>query len=189
MELERYIIENCAPTLASIKPANLFSFRYTCEKSVREQMAVLNRRFAKKGITLKFLKKNKNTVLVYVYRKDLITKDLNNALSKKILQKYGYDDLNVEQSLGRLVKRINSTEEFPHEIGLFLGYPPKDVEGFICNGGKNCNLCGYWKVYGNVDEALTKFAQYDKCKAIYKQLWASGRDILQMTVLKRAKIA
>ena len=29
--------------------------------------------------------------------------------------------------------------EFPHEVGLFLGYPPEDVRGFIENHAKFCN--------------------------------------------------
>ena len=37
--------------------------------------------------------------------------------------------------------------DFPHEIGLLLGYPPEDVSGFIENGGKNFLCSGYWKVY------------------------------------------
>ena len=33
----------------------------------------------------------------------------------------------------RLIKRLNEDAEFPHEIGLFPGYPPEDVRGFIEN--------------------------------------------------------
>ena len=50
-----------------------------------------------------------------------------------------------EQCLARLIERLKDADEFPHEIGLFLGYPPEDVEGFIQepNGQK---YTGIWKV-------------------------------------------
>ena len=48
----------------------------------------------------------------------------------------------------RLLKRTC----FPHEIGVFLGYPLEDVKGFIDNKGKNCESCGVWKVYCNREE-------------------------------------
>ena len=44
---------------------------------------------------------------------------------------YGYDTSNLEACLERLKERIAQCEEFPHEIGMFLGYPLEDVRGFI----------------------------------------------------------
>lgn len=41
-------------------------------------------------------------------------------------------------------------EDFPHEMGILLGYPVEDVEGFIINNGKNELYTGYWKVYDNL---------------------------------------
>ena len=51
--------------------------------------------------------------------------------------------------------------DFPHEIGIFLGYPLWDVEGFIANKGQNYKLCGYWKVYEDVSGAIDRFREYD----------------------------
>ena len=50
----------------------------------------------------------------------------------------------------RTQKRLN-TKNFPHEIGVFLGYPLDDVIGFIEH--KPYYLVGDWKVYQNVNEA------------------------------------
>ena len=55
-------------------------------------------------------------------------------------------------------------EEFPHEIGLFLGYPPEDVEGFCRYQGQNYKLCGRWKVYGDREAACRRFQRYDHCR-------------------------
>ena len=71
---------------------------------------------------------------------------------------------------------------FPHEIGVFLGYPIEDVIGFINNKGCNFKCCGYWKVYGDKEKAIKEFARYDKCRMIYTKLWNQGRSILKLTV-------
>lgn len=49
--------------------------------------------------------------------------------------------MTLEQLLERLSGRISASEDFPHEIGLFLGYPVDDVTGFIQNKGRNYLLC------------------------------------------------
>ena len=53
-------------------------------------------------------------------------------------------------------------QEFPHEIGLLLGYPVEDVEGFICNGEENCLYVGYGKVYGELPEKMRLFYKFEK---------------------------
>ena len=70
----------------------------------------------------------------------------------------------------------------PHEIGVFLGYPLEDVLGFIENGGRNCLSCGCWKVYSNECAALEAFARFEKCKAVYQRLFASGCPLTRLTV-------
>lgn len=72
----------------------------------------------------------------------------------------------------KIKERIRQLEDFPHEIGLFLSYPIEDVLGFIENRGKNYILNGYWKVYGNEEEARKSFFKYRKCTDVYhKLLW------------------
>ncbi len=189
MNLEQNIINHCAPTLAGIKSANLFTTKFFSKENFNLHIENWNNSLKEKGVTLKVLKYSGELALVYLYRLDMLEIELHQAKAHIILNKYGYKDLTALQSIERLSDRICSTEEFPHEIGLFLSYPPEDVEGFICNKGQNCNLCGYWKVYGDTKEALSKFARFDKCRMIYNKLWNEGRDILCMTVKKRSQIA
>ena len=83
--------------------------------------------------------------------------------------------------LRRLFERLRTSEAFPHEIGLFLGYPPEDVEGFIAQ--RTCAKCvGCWKVYGDVERAQRLFARYAHCTDIYLRKFAQGRDIERLTV-------
>ncbi len=185
MDLERRLIEHCAPTLSGLKTASLFTIKYRDKINLNCNVDNWNRSLKERGIVLKILRQGNQTALIYVYRESMLKIDMKDEMSKSILKKYGYENLNLVQSIERLASRLDSYDEFPHEIGLFLGYPPKDVYGFICNKGLNCNLCSYWKVYGDEEEALVKFSKYDKCKQVYKRLWEEGRDILQLTVKKK----
>ncbi len=183
---EKKLIEHCSLTLSSLKTANLFTVRFVDIVSLKKDISFWSDKFADSGVKITLLRTSNNSALIYLYREDMLIKDMADPSAKKILLQYGYNDFNVAKVLKRLSSRLCEYEEFPHEIGLFLGYPPKDVEGFICNGGKNCTLCRYWKVYGEKEEALQRFARYDKCKRIYKNLWQAGRDIMQLTVKKQS---
>jgi hypothetical protein len=66
--------------------------------------------------------------------------------------------------LNCLKKKFETYRQFPHEIGLFLGYPVDDVLGFVKNKGQNYKFCGYWKVYGNVEKAKNNFYCYELCR-------------------------
>ena len=64
-----------------------------------------------------------------------------------------------------LKKRVSQCNgDFPHEIGVFLGYPVEDVTGFIKNKGKSFKLNGYWKVYGDEKKASHMFRRYTECR-------------------------
>ena len=83
--------------------------------------------------------------------------------------------------LGHLRRRLEAGGGFPHEMGLFLGYPPEDVRGFWENGGRNYKYSGVWKVYSDdVEGARAAFRRYSRCRdAICKRL-AGGISLVQM---------
>lgn len=104
-----------------------------------------------------------------MYRPDFLKKDLSQNLTSKILSEMKYPLKSPEHCILELIKRINNNKKFPHEIGLFLGYPPVDVLGFIKNESK-CEKCvGAWKVYSDVNTAQKKFLQYKKCVNCYRK--------------------
>ena len=84
--------------------------------------------------------------------------------------------------LGQLMRRFRSESEFPHEIGLFLGYPPEDVKGFIDNNAENCKCVGAWKVYGNPEEAEKVFERFRKCTKAYSEQLLKGRSVERLIV-------
>lgn len=73
-------------------------------------------------------------------------------------------DEQLVRLLNHLKMRMVSCDGFPHEIGLFLGYPLPDVLGFINNQGQNYLLSGYWKVYSDAEQRKKTFARFTACR-------------------------
>ncbi|MBQ3551991.1 MAG: DUF3793 family protein [Clostridia bacterium] len=180
--MERYLIEHCAPTLASLKTASLFTIELSCDMDFERMILYYNESFAPKGIEFFVMRKRDNKALIYVYRRSSLIQDLTSSAIKLFLDERGYKGLDLESALQKLSSRIIEDDNFPHEIGVFLGYPLHDVMGFINSGGRNCKYIGCWKVYGDKCEAVKTFARFNKCKDIYKRLWEQGRSVLQLTV-------
>lgn len=82
----------------------------------------------------------------------------------------------------QLSRRLCCEADFPHEIGVFLGYPLYDVVGFIENAGRNFTCCGCWKAYGDPSAAQRHFAQLNKCTTVYLRLFRSGTPIQRLAV-------
>lgn len=99
-----------------------------------------------------------------------------------MLKAEGYDYSSVEEAVKILQNKLQMYETFPHEIGLFLGYPEEDVQGFIENQGKNCKCCGCWKVYCNECDAQKMFCKFKKCERVYERLFLKGRPVEKMIV-------
>lgn len=182
-EVERKSIDSLlafhgAPTLLGVKCANLISFdRNDC--IIAEYLDKFKYRLSENGLTAVQLCICRKRTLVYFYNPKMLTAWLSMPQVQQFLSEYGYTcDMSIEQKLRRLSSRI-SCGSFPHEIGAFLGYPVEDIRGFISNGGKNCLLCGYWKVYGNAEKAQRTFNKYDRCRDILFDKLKSGLDLFQ----------
>lgn len=179
---EEMILKHCAPTLARIKTANLFSCSVESKEELTESLRKYNRQFVKKGLRILPLSYKDGRALVYIYRPQLLAQDLKHSYAKGLLGGLGYIPESAELSVVRLIGRINEVQGFPHEIGLFLGYPPEDVKGFIEEGSRNYKCKGCWKVYSDVDKARRLFEMYRHCASVYNRKWLQGRSLDKLTV-------
>ena len=179
---ELQVINNCSPTMAGLKTGNLFCCDAKSREELNGSIKGFNSRLVKKGIKFLPLRYRNGRALVYVYRPEKLTNDLNDAGASKILKSKNYPVGNCEKCVVELIKRLRTEQDFPHEIGLFLGYPPVDVYGFMHCKAKNFKCVGTWKVYGDEQAARKKFDLYDKCTRIYCQQWEKGRNIERLTV-------
>ena len=106
----------------------------------------------------------------------------NSGLASRFPNKIEFPDYTADELLDQLAERLCCEGDFPHEIGVFLGYPLADVIGFIQNRGKSFTTCGYWKVYTDPTAAQAEFDRYKKCERIYARCYYNGTPIRRLTV-------
>lgn len=179
---EAMLVWHCAPTLAGLKTANLFSCVCEAKEKLLRTIQQLNRRLYPKGIRILPLKHDGRRVLIYVFRLQCLENDLAQQQTKDILNGLGYKKLSAKCCLLELIIRLKNITAFPHEIGLFLGYPPEDVEGFIKYKGYACKYVGCWKVYGDELYAKKQFELYKRCRKEYSVAWRRGTSVEQLIV-------
>lgn len=206
---EQFLAEHCAPTLLSQKCGSLISLssrRFPDLSFLADYGPALSQR----GISYRILWQSSERTLFFLYRSPKLLSVLRSPEAQAVLMQFGYpgpeasvlpgdsdplktppghgdalpapsDPPDLTALLRHLERRlVFSDGSFPHEIGLFLGYPPKDVSSFIRCGGKNCRFCGYWKVYHDTEAAKRAFTHYDRCRK-FLCLWLRlGNSIAEL---------
>lgn len=179
---EKTLVENCSPTMAGLKTGNLFSCEFKSKKEIMESIRRLNVRLVPRGVRMIPVKFTGNRALIYMYRPQKLSKDLRDSTALSILNEKLYPTKNPQSCVAELVRRLRTEDDFPHEIGLFLGYPSGDVEGFIKNKAKGAKCVGTWKVYTDEESAKRKFALYKKCKKVYEAAYEKHNSFDRLVV-------
>lgn len=170
---EYAIGRHCGVTFAGLKIASLVSLP-KAEEDVADSLA---RRFERKGFLFALLRESAGRSLVYVFHRARLEQYITRRDVKDFLVGFGYEYRTAGEALKQLKDRMRG--EFPHEIGVFLGYPLCDVRGFL-RDPDGCLLCGAWKVYENVDEAASRFERFRRCSDCICRHMDNGRSLTQI---------
>ncbi len=181
---EAVLVRQCAPTLAGMKPGSIFCFNHSPLEVSRQKVCQWNKQLAPFGLTVQILleRPGSSSVIVFVYRHNRLEQMLSDDAYQSFLAQAGYERTNLDDLLEQLAQRLRTQPEFPHEIGVFLGYPLRDVIGFIENHGRNFTCCGFWKSYGDPAEMQVCFACYRRCIQTYVAMFEQGIPIERLAV-------
>ena len=181
---EAVLVRQCAPTLAGMKPGSIFCFNHSPLEVSRQKVCQWNKQLEPFGLTVQILleRPGSSSVIVFVYRRDRLEQMLSDDAYQSFLAQAGYERTNLDGLLEQLSYRLRTQPEFPHEIGVFLGYPLRDVIGFIENHGRNFTCCGFWKSYGDPAEMQVCFACYRRCIQTYVAMFEQGIPIERLAV-------
>ena len=175
------LIRCCAPTMASLKTGNMFNCPFASREEMIADLRKLNRMLGRKGLRIIPLRWSDGHALLYLYRPRMLERDLQNDLAAQLLTECGYSCGNPNSCVAQLITRLRGSRDFPHEVGLFLGYPPADVEGFM-HRKHACKLSGIWKVYDDVEGAEKSFARCRRCTEVYLRRFAEGFPLERLAV-------
>lgn len=124
---------------------------------------------------------SRQSILLFLYDPEQVISITSHGENNRFLTQLGYPK-NPVSSLSYLLTKMGQGASFPHEVGLFLGYPLQDVQGYIKNHGRSSLYTGYWKVYHDVEGAKKRFALFDMCKQRCLEARSAGaapEEILQ----------
>ena len=173
--VELQLALQCAPLITGLKVSNLLTISPKAFPQVEKIIG---------GSVLSMypLLETEEKMAIMLYRKERLEKYLEMSQVQKLLQEAGYISRQLEDILPVFCKRYETYAErgkpFPHELGLLLGYPPEDVEGFIRHQGRNSLCTGYWKVYADKEGKQRLFEKYEYARENLIQLLHFG---LKMT--------
>lgn len=160
-QLEMLLAIHCAPLLHGIKLSNLVKLN-------RQQSEVLCRHVRNAGLSIWFLLYEGDGNQVLLFRKSEMQAFLEQPEVQRFLMQFGYTDFHLISVLLKLSAHMRAykcgQQDFPHELGLLLGYPMEDVAAYMENHGENYMYCGYWKVYHNMEQAKQQFDEYNKVR-------------------------
>ena len=171
--LIKYLIKHCAPTLAHLKVANLFNYAFYSIDELRKGVSQLNDVLHPLKLSADVLKIGKKRALIYVYDEAKLKEVLNQTQVSLYLKSLGYSCRSVKPDL-EILKSHLQHQQFPHEIGLFLGYDYEDVMGFTQHQGQDYLYKGYWKVYHEVEQKKQLFRTYSECRKQYLKQYKEG---------------
>ncbi len=184
---EEQVVLHCAPTLKGIKPGNLFSAPIQSEAEMNLQVRILNRLLGPKGVRVVPMQHSANRALIYVYRPSQLEKYFHSEDVAKLLKRFGYSSESTGNCVAQLRRRMKTPfhgrDSFPHEVGLFLGYPAEDVNGFIEHRAKGFKMVGTWKVYGDSDAAERRFRAFKQCTNYCVSRYEQGVPIDQIAAI------
>lgn len=180
---EELLIRHCAPTLAGLKVGALVNTDFENLDCFQTWIDEVNQVLTGKGVQVRPLRIRDHRALLYVYRPKQLALTLARKEVRRILKQFGYRcNATVEEALDWLSLNLLNDDAFPHEIGLFLGYPAEDVQGFIENRGCGAKMSGIWKVYSDVESAARLFRRFRKCSKLYVARWREGLSLARLTV-------
>ncbi len=180
--VEMQLVVQCAPLLAGLKISNLLIISEGNEEEFETLMS-------DSDLSVYFLTRFNGKVVYLLFCYEQMEALLTDDNVRNFFSREGYSDLTIHAILrkfkNRYEKHTSLGGEFPHEMGLILGYPIEDVEGFIENGGNNSLYTGYWKVYNKLEEKKRIFRSYEKATERIIRMMSHGVPVRDIVGLKR----
>lgn len=167
--LASFLAYETAEILAGEKPANLINLvdrEHHCGRNFyrlwkRYGTALL----ARSGLACRELIDRGDSLLLLIHAPLQLQRLLAQENVTVLLRRAGYPAPGSSTAiLAELEERIRQRQGFPHEIGIFLGYPLKDVVAFMGWIPLPFTCQGPWKIYGSPEQSLALAECHRSCR-------------------------
>ena len=176
------LVSQAGAVIMGTKPAALFQF-HPCRDLLggtrripahvmtltQELVTLYEGLLPQHGMSLSCLAVLDDRVVLLAWRDGLVSRILEDGGRLDFLAQLDHDTKSAESLVNSVSRRLvgyyssltsrrsgdcrGRRVEFPHEVGILLGYPLEDVRGFMGSGGRNPLFRSQWKVYGCPEES------------------------------------
>ncbi len=156
-------VERVGATVIGVKPASLIN-------ASRRALEFCRARFGRdNGVEYAVVKRHEVRVQLFVWHRESLARTLADPRMRACLERLGYPtDASPEELVQRVTGKIQGNA-YPHEIGLFLGYPIKDVYGFMGFPIPYRKTMG-WRMYGDVRPSERAYDAYKRAREQVKSM-------------------
>lgn len=158
----KWLVEILGPVILGSKPSEILNI--SLSDNNKEYKINEIKLFFKNCSRLSYeiIYKENGEIKVLFMNKNVLSKIFDDKKCVNFLKFIGYpSNYDLNNYINFLIERLKDNN-FPHEIGVFLGYPLKDVVGFMGYGNYELQKTKYWRVYGNTeisDEIYNRFLE------------------------------
>lgn len=150
-DYEKRLVKTISPVINGIKPAEIISLPKK-EEDVQGKLKLLTNMYNRcskiKGEIINYSSKS---IKVFIYNEYALKNILHKKNIINFLATCGYSpSYSLNDYLNKLFAKI-SMGQIPDEIGIFLGYPLKDVMGFMGVVNLPLTKVNYWRIYGDAN--------------------------------------
>lgn len=162
--LAAFLVASAAEVVASVKPANLIRIvnsQLPCGRNMFSLWREHGEDVLKDSSLCALpLRMEEDAVLLLFYRPELLQRRLDGRTMRGVLARNGYPlPLTLDNTLRHLQDTFR-TIEMPDEVGMFLGYPAKDVNGFMEQKSTPWRGRCLWRIYGPSQRSLRLYRHY-----------------------------
>ncbi|NLK01411.1 MAG: DUF3793 family protein [Clostridia bacterium] len=161
---ERWLFIASSKVLFAGKPAELLIIKEDSlfEMDLDTLLDRARRLIPQWGLSVSVIKRNHLGARIIFYRRQRVNKILKQVQTMPFFLELGYpQNMLAEDFFNEIRDRWTFSGEMPHEIGIALGYPVKDVVGFLEAAPLEYQGNYGWRVYGDPEPSLKLIEDYN----------------------------
>ncbi len=155
----KWLVETLGPVILGAKPAEIISYpKFDCMRC--EKIQAIDMGF-EKAIKIKYLKipQDNGQMKIIFYDPVHLSEVLMDKRNRSFLISIGYPTNGTMDMYLKILSEKIKGGVCPDEIGVFLGYPLKDVIGYMGHPSLKLTKVQYWRVYGDERISDEKYKQ------------------------------
>ena len=191
-ELLKFLLVKTAAVRRGIKPAELLRVRHCYSTVNAEGLRICLYRsdiYTILGLDYLELKVEEQSSLVLFYNPAVLNATLKESSNRRWLARLGYPVNGTMRDMLAELRRRAGESTLPHEVGVFIGYPLKDVAGFMLRiPATPLHGCA-WRIYGDASASMEKMHLYKNAELDATAALERARcveEFINMISLKRA---